>query len=269
VDSTETDSTQEGRGAGSGDNVVRLPRDWLGPREELVPLRPPAEQEPPTPQTEPPISAYGFWDGEDLAAVNAGFAETAGPAQPHRRGIRTRRALAATVAAVLLTLGVAVALGGGRATSRPATRSARPSAQVPSTAQLTAIRPAIEALERMARAAVPAASPRSHRSPAPARHRGEPQPVRQRRRSRHLVARASAEPPPVHHTATGSPASPASHATASRLAVAASASTAIGGAGGSASSPRSGDSAGGSAAVSQPAATGANGTLSPGSSPDS
>ena len=35
-------SNQVGRGKGPDDNVVRLPRDWLGPREELVPFGPSA-----------------------------------------------------------------------------------------------------------------------------------------------------------------------------------------------------------------------------------
>ncbi len=44
------------------DNVIRLPRDWLGPREELVPFGPRADE------GAPPPSAADFW-GEGSAAV--------------------------------------------------------------------------------------------------------------------------------------------------------------------------------------------------------
>jgi hypothetical protein len=61
VDS-ERPETEEGAAKG---NVIRLPVDWLGPREELVPLGPAADSdEPPTPP-----SASDFW-GEHSADMH-------------------------------------------------------------------------------------------------------------------------------------------------------------------------------------------------------
>lgn len=75
---TEGPHIEEGvTGAQQRDNVVRLPRDWLGPREELVPFGPAAQQSPddvrpPGPNAsagaEAPVSAAAFW-GEESAAV--------------------------------------------------------------------------------------------------------------------------------------------------------------------------------------------------------
>jgi hypothetical protein len=59
-------------------NVVHFPRDWFGPREELVPFGPGAEEGahdddgPPAPLeavTPPPVRAEDFW-GEDSASIH-------------------------------------------------------------------------------------------------------------------------------------------------------------------------------------------------------
>lgn len=60
----------EGRRSEGGEheaqpNVVRLPRDWLGPRDELVPFGPRVG----TPTDERPTSAADFW-GEQSAAIH-------------------------------------------------------------------------------------------------------------------------------------------------------------------------------------------------------
>ncbi len=60
----------EGRRSEGGEheaqpNVVRLPRDWLGPRDELVPFGPRAR----TPADDRPTSAADFW-GEQSAAIH-------------------------------------------------------------------------------------------------------------------------------------------------------------------------------------------------------
>lgn len=122
------------------DKVIRLPRDWLGPREELVPFGPSAERgghglrasEPPLGERNPPdqdasarpsleevpspppdpVSPDDFW-GERSAALQGPLEEADragardGESQPGRR---RRRALvlaagaAAAVAVVILTL---------------------------------------------------------------------------------------------------------------------------------------------------------------------
>jgi hypothetical protein len=64
--------TDGGERARPADKVVRLPRDWLGPREDLVPFGPRAggaEPEPSLPAPEAPPSAADFW-GERSAAIH-------------------------------------------------------------------------------------------------------------------------------------------------------------------------------------------------------
>jgi hypothetical protein len=63
----------ESRENGRDDNVVRLPRDWIGPREDLIPFGPRATGSRPAsgPATSPPVpngapaptAASDFWDG--------------------------------------------------------------------------------------------------------------------------------------------------------------------------------------------------------------
>jgi hypothetical protein len=91
------------------DNVVRLPREWLGPREELVPFA--VDDEPVDPLGTPP-STHDFW-GE---ALSDDWSVPAAAAAPRRRRITHRvrgvpHARASTVA-VLLVIGIAVSIGG-------------------------------------------------------------------------------------------------------------------------------------------------------------
>jgi len=77
-------------GPQSPGNVVRLPRDWLGPREELVPFGPrvvslDAEPAPPSDNGEAaPPSAEDFW-GERAAAIHDALQAPANPAHPDTR----------------------------------------------------------------------------------------------------------------------------------------------------------------------------------------
>lgn len=65
--------TEDGRGDDRrSDNVVRFPRDWIGPEEELVPVGPP-----PRGEDELPASAADFW-GEESGALQHALQ---GPAQ--------------------------------------------------------------------------------------------------------------------------------------------------------------------------------------------
>jgi hypothetical protein len=78
------------------ENVVRLPRDWLGPREELVPIGSRARA-PETPDDAPPESlpptAASFWD-EDSGSLQAPMQAPAdawpGQWEPARPGPATR-----------------------------------------------------------------------------------------------------------------------------------------------------------------------------------
>jgi hypothetical protein len=98
----ETDDRQTedgGRGARSEDNVVRLPRDWLGPREELVPVGSAVHAggttEHGSVETLPP-TAHDFW-GEDSAALHDAMQATQSehrvedPAAPTSRVREPRR----------------------------------------------------------------------------------------------------------------------------------------------------------------------------------
>jgi hypothetical protein len=100
--------------------VVRLPRDWLGPREELVPFGPRAAfGEGDDPRPEPDDSAPSpsdFW-GEQSAAIQSAVQAPAvpddaheGPAGAHRvQPRRIDRRAAAGVAAIVTLAAAAVA----------------------------------------------------------------------------------------------------------------------------------------------------------------
>ena len=71
MDSRKT--TQGDRDGRTTENVVRLPRDWLGPREELVPMGSrtrTAETPDDTPAESLPPTAASFWD-EDSGSLQA------------------------------------------------------------------------------------------------------------------------------------------------------------------------------------------------------
>jgi hypothetical protein len=75
-------------------NVIRLPRDWLGPREELVPFGTPAEEPAPAVEVESrgaeqPPRAAAFW-GEESAAVQDALPAPAAE-QPSPQAPRSRR----------------------------------------------------------------------------------------------------------------------------------------------------------------------------------
>lgn len=63
----ETEGPQTEQGNAGHDNVVRLPRDWIGPREELIPFGPAADRQAAEDDSAPP-SAADFW-GEESAAI--------------------------------------------------------------------------------------------------------------------------------------------------------------------------------------------------------
>ena len=84
-------SNQTGSGNGSDDNVVRFPRDWLGPRDELVPFGPSAGTTTPGVDEELPRSADDFW-GEQSSAVHDAVRAPNGDT-PHPHGSSARGGL--------------------------------------------------------------------------------------------------------------------------------------------------------------------------------
>ena len=88
---------------------MRLPRDWLGPREELVPFGPRAasveEDEPPPSSEDPPPSPADFW-GEQSAALQSALEAPTAPGYGRagsggERTLRVDRRALLGVAAVL------------------------------------------------------------------------------------------------------------------------------------------------------------------------
>ena len=126
----------EGRHPGEGtaearpdDNVVRLPRDWLGPREELVPLAIGGDSAGDLERDAAPPGADDFW-GEGSAAVQSALlgptsaprhAAPAAERRPAAPAAPRRRLLLAgpVVALAAAVIAVAVALGGGASTHAP------------------------------------------------------------------------------------------------------------------------------------------------------
>jgi hypothetical protein len=67
--------------SGRNENVVRLPREWIGPLEELVPIRPATEagkQSTGSVEDEVPPTADAFWS-EDAGALHNALQAPAGP----------------------------------------------------------------------------------------------------------------------------------------------------------------------------------------------
>jgi hypothetical protein len=74
----------------TGAKVVQLPREWLGPTEDLVPFGVSAEDSPPPPTSTSPPSAQSFWT-EDAASLHAALQGSPPPeAAPMARRARTR-----------------------------------------------------------------------------------------------------------------------------------------------------------------------------------
>jgi hypothetical protein len=101
----------------TSDNVVRLPRDWLGPRDELIPFGPSADS---APESAAPPTADDFW-GEDSSAIQTALEASAfvdpgwGAASRARarEGFGTRARAVSVLGGVAVTLLVTLALIGG------------------------------------------------------------------------------------------------------------------------------------------------------------
>jgi len=280
-------------------NVVRLPRDWLGPREELVPVGPAAGPAAPLGEDGLPPTAEAFWSEDSAALHDAVRAPTGQPAsqwgaqgrppsrrpraRPARRSRMGRHSMPRVPAVklrpsprwALLTLPIGallvVALLGS--TAKPASPQAgRQSASAAAPRQ--AVSGAAARLS-VSPAAAHAAEQRSVTS-TPRQHRGHA--ASAPAHARHLRSRATHRNRPRSRASSGSSPAPTAPSPSRPTYVAAPAE----------SSPTSGDSntpsgatssAGAGSTTSPPAnhtATsashtpfGENGTLGPGSSPDS
>jgi hypothetical protein len=109
--------TNGGRpGSGETGNVVRIPRDWFGPKDELVPFGPrawegTAADSTAGPNDAPPLDGDLFW-GEDAGSVHDVL--DAPPEGSKRERRRTRPLVAAgAVGAIVVSAGIALVLIGG------------------------------------------------------------------------------------------------------------------------------------------------------------
>lgn len=273
-----------------GDNVVRLPRDWLGPREDLVPFGPSAYRDASEVVTELPRSADDFWGGADSQETVEAVSSPADPAQPARRrslaslrrlshprpslplaarGLLSRAALAAGVGllGILAAVGFVIGSGGGK----HAVSGLRADTSLQSgTASSSFDARANDLRERAARHA-------SHvrvRHGATVRHRAEIRRHRASAQHRHRRRTAPTTVQAVKYTSPG-PVATSDAAVSSSSGVNTSAPA---GETGAASGPTttnssppttaSSASTGNSSSSSNQPAIGANGSLGPGSSPD-
>jgi hypothetical protein len=244
-----------GKGPRPESNVIRLRRDWLGPREELVPIG-----KIPEPVEEPPLAAADFWGdgsaamhapivGEAPAGVGSGSARAAGRGLASGRtawawvvrigGARRTWVVSGAIAAVVC-LGVALATLGSGSAPAPARRTAQAAG---------AGRPVVEA-HRSVRTRVSSAVRRN--SPTPAQGV-----VRHRHRPRHGPrsggkTRAAVQVAAVYRPASSSDSAATSGAAAVSQPTQAYASQAT---------------AAQSRASASPPAFGSRGALGPGSSP--
>jgi hypothetical protein len=167
----------------SDDNVVRFPREWLGPTEELVPFGSPADETPLVADASAPDMAADFW-GEDSAALQAvvegpagvGSSDTDGAAPrgilATRIRVSRRRGLAGAAAVVAVFLAVAGSvLGSGGKPSRPAHKTALSIASVSGVGDSAAEARKTKAVRRpAARHSVARRSARARNHRSPARH---------------------------------------------------------------------------------------------------
>jgi hypothetical protein len=198
------------------DNVIRLPTEWIGPREELVPIAPPGQSwVDVSPDEKPPPSADDFW-GEDSADLHHAVGAPVLPPSVNRAGGRRvaagarlssgdllrnpRSRIAVATAAVLVVLaliGYSQRSAAVHRSQAPATEEARLASAPPKPT------PRAEE-ERIARARMLAGGqtvrtrPRSHRSA-----------VRRPHPPRHRPARLHTEAPAVVETVTVAASTPA------------------------------------------------------------
>jgi hypothetical protein len=110
----------------TGDNVVRLPRDWLGPRDELIPFGPSADS---ADESASPPTADDFW-GEDSSSIQTAVEAPAfvdpgwGAASRARarEGFHTRARAVWVLGGVAAALLITLAVVGGGSSPKPASQ---------------------------------------------------------------------------------------------------------------------------------------------------
>jgi hypothetical protein len=245
------------------DNVVRLPRDWLGPREELIPFGPSTEAEDDGLATPP--STHDFW-GEPGTGLWEPDSDGAEPRQrralrgprgsemlsrslagvsEHRRAAGIASLIAAGVLALVLALGSS---GRHHQLSAAASRST-PTSTALAGLTLGSVLPSLASRDR---------HPAGHRS-SPGAHRRVKTAVK-----RHTVHRGSRHVTGAATVQSARYAQPAASSSAAQPATSSAQSTPLASTSGSAQTA----AASSSGSTNQPA-LGAAGALAPGSSPDS
>jgi hypothetical protein len=119
---TEAGATE----SSTNDNVVRLPRDWLGPRDELIPFGPSADS---ADDSVPPPTADDFW-GEDSSSIQTAV-EAPASVDPGwgaasraraREGFHTRARAISVLGGVAAALLVTLAVVSGGSSPKPASQ---------------------------------------------------------------------------------------------------------------------------------------------------
>lgn len=197
-------SDQGGRELGTHSNVVPFPRDWLGPRDELIPFGPSARDEPRVPP-----AADAFW-GEDSGAIHAVLPGPEAIAAPTARGslIWPRRLSASRIAACGVLAVVCAAALVGKLGGLPA-------AHGPSVSSSAAIAGFMDLAQLRGAVGVPELTTPTHvAAPKPARskprrvvHRA---PVRTERRVVQASSSTATRSTSASMTGTGTPVSSSS-----------------------------------------------------------
>ena len=231
------------------DNVVRLPRDWLGPREDLIPFGVSADE--PSGAVSTPPNADDFW-GESSASVQDAVQASAfasGDEMRRRAGsaIQTRRRpLSVLVVSAAILAAAAALFATGAPKSSVRRRRSTMASITPSAAPYHLVEPMSgRALERALRQQTRA---RVQRAPRSRRSTGRP--------IHHEASTAIVQP--VQYTSAPPPTTAPSQPTSSTETSSSSSPQAAAAGSGSNTQPSAGN---------QPA-LGADGALAPGSSPD-
>lgn len=96
----EKGSDERQEGADEATNVVRIPREWFGPRDGLVPFGPRAWEGDDPAEPGAPLDPNAFW-GEEASAIHD-VLEVPGGTKGRRRRAIPAGSLAASIAAVLI-----------------------------------------------------------------------------------------------------------------------------------------------------------------------
>lgn len=203
---------EAGSATETSNKVVRLPRDWLGPPEELVPFGQPAP-----PPTEPDLAEFApndFW-GERAAAIHSAVhvptveppedpPPSDAPAPTTKVRLGRGHLGAAALLAVAAAAAVALLFGGSSNHAAPGTRlniAAIVSSGVSRILKLGPPRVVARTTSPRPVRHVHHRSPRPKASPARAQHRSSPPPA-----STYVAHVSPPSPQPTYHPSVSAPA---------------------------------------------------------------